>query len=84
MHSTGMFIDDGRPFSEKVWGARTAIYVKLAQEMSAPQWGKLYGMLRVNEEMLEELKEHSKPIEHWTDDPEEYFIVGSDPTDESS
>jgi len=79
MHSTGYFIEDSRPFSEKVWGCRTAIYLKLTQEMTAAQWGKLYDMLRVQEDIQEKLKDASKPTKHWTDDPEEYFIVGSDP-----
>jgi len=79
MHSTGYFIEDSRPFSEKVWGCRTAIYLKLAHEMTATQWGKFYDMLRVHEDIQEKLKDYNKPAEHWTDDPEEYFIIESDP-----
>jgi len=79
MHSTGYLVEDSRPFSEKVWGCRTAIYVKLAWEMTTTQWAKFYSMLCVHEDIQEKLKEFSKPTEHWTDDPEEYFILGSDP-----
>ena len=32
--------------------------------------------------MEEKLKEFSRPVEHWTDNPDEYFIVGSDPAEE--
>jgi hypothetical protein len=57
------------------------IYLKLAKDMTASQWTKFYGMLRVHGDILEKLKESTKPAEHWDDDPEEYFIMGSDPAE---
>ena len=47
--------------------------------MTATQWGKFYDMLCVHEDIQEKLKDYNKPAEHWTDDPEEYFIIESDP-----
>ena len=81
MHSTGYFIEDKRPFSEKTWGHRTAIYVKLSKELSNSQWNSIYGGLEVTEDVHKRLNEFSRPVEQWTDNPEEYFIVGSDPPD---
>ena len=81
MHSTGYYIKDERPFSEKFWGHRTAIYVKLAKELSDSRWDGIYAALAHTEDVHEKLKEFSKPVEQWTDDPDEYFIAGSDPTD---
>jgi len=82
MHSQGFFIKDRRSFSEKNWGHRTAIYLKLAKDMTATQWAGFYGMLRVHEDIQDKLEEFSKPAEQWTDDPDEYFIAASDPTEE--
>jgi len=82
MHSQGFFIKDCRSFSEKNWGHRTAIYLKLAGDMTAAQWAGFYGMLRVHEDIRDKLEEFSKPAEQWTDDPNEYFIAGSDPAEE--
>jgi len=81
MHSTGYFIEDKRPFSEKFWGHRTAVYVRLGKQLSASQWDSFYAALGYTEGVQEKLKEFSRPVEHWTDDPEEYFIVGSDPAE---
>ena len=39
-------------------------------------------MLRVHKKIEDGLKEFSKPAEPWTDNPDEYFIVGSDPLEE--
>ena len=81
MYSTGHFIQDKRPFSEKYWGHRTKIYVKLAKQLLPAQWKAIYGGLDYSAGYQESLREFSRPVEHWTDDPEEYFIVGSDPVD---
>ena len=79
MHSTGRFIQDKRPFSEKNWGHRTAIYVKLVKDLSKSSWTNFYLALSFAGDMQEKLKEFSHPVEHWTDDPDEYFIMESDP-----
>lgn len=79
MHTMGCFIKSRRSFSERHWGHRTAVYSKLAKDMTAAQWTGFYSMLRVHEDILDKLDEISKPAEQWTDDPEEYFIAGSDP-----
>lgn len=81
MHTTGYYIEDKRPFSEKTWGHRTAIYVKLAKDLSESQWNGIYGGLEVTQDIHEKLDKYSKPVEQWTDNPEEYFIVASDPPD---
>ena len=82
MHSTGSFIDDRRPFSEKNWGHRTVIYAKLAKDMNTLQWNSFYAGLGYAGEIQQKMKECSRPVEHWTDNPDEYFIVGSDPVEE--
>ena len=82
MHTLGYFIKGRRSFSEKSWGNRTAVYLKLARDMTATQWVGFYGMLRVHEDIQDKLKEFSKPAEQWTDDPSKYFITGSDPAEE--
>ena len=82
MHSQGFFIKGRGTFSEKSWGHRTPVYLKLAKDMTPAQWGHFYGMLRVSESIQDDLKEFNKPIEQWTNDPDEYFITGSDPADE--
>ena len=69
------------PFSEKFWGHRTVVYVKLAKELSDSQWDSFYAGLELAEGVEGKRKEFSRPVEHWTDDPEEYFIVGSDPAE---
>ena len=83
MHSTGYIAEDKRSFSEKNWNHRTAIYLKLVKNLSDSQWNKFSEALRFAEGMEERIKEISRPVEHWTDDPEEYFIVGSDPATEA-
>ena len=82
MHSTGRLIQDKRAFSEVNWGSRTRVYIKLAGQMNDSQWTKFYSALDFAGEMEEKLKEFSRPVEHWTDNPDEYFIVGSDPAEE--
>lgn len=82
MHAQGFFIKCRRSFSEKSWGHRTAIYSKLAKAMTAGQWAGFYGMLRVHEDIQDKMDEFGKPAEQWTDDPNEYFIVASDPPEE--
>jgi len=82
MHSTGYFIEDKRPFSEKFWGHRTAIYIKLAKDLSASQWKNFYGALSYTGDIQGKLEEYGRPVEHWTDNPDEYFIMGSDPVEE--
>ena len=81
MHSTGYYIEDKRPFAEKTWGHRTAIYVKLAKGLSHSQWTGIFGGLEYTQGLQEKLNEFSKPVENWTDNPEDYFIVLSDPPD---
>ena len=56
--------------------------MKLAKEMSAAQWAQFYSMLRAHEKIQDGLKEFSKPAKPWTDNPNEYFIAGSDPLEE--
>ena len=46
--------------------------------MTAAQWAGFYGMLHVHEVILDKLEEFSQPAEKWMDDPNKYFIVGSD------
>ena len=82
MHALGSYIKGRGSFSKKYWGNRTPVYLKLAQDMTNSQWDRLYGMLHTNESILEELRDCSKPAEEWTDNPDEYFIVASDPLEE--
>ena len=82
MHSTGHFIEDKRSFSEKFWGHRTAIYIKLVKELSNSRWESFYAGLAYSENVQEKLNECSKPVETWTNNPDEYFIAGSDPIEE--
>ena len=81
MHLTGYFIKDDRPFSEKFWGHRTAIYSKLVNGLSSSKWDGFNGALAHTQGLRDKLKECSKPVERWTDDPEEYFIMASDPAE---
>ena len=83
MHSTGYLIEDKHPFSEKHWGHWTAIYIKLARELSDPQWNNLYGSLEITEGINEKMSEFSKPVERWTDNPDDYHIVALDPPAEA-
>jgi len=82
MHSTGFLIEDKCPFSEKNWGHRTSIYAKLAQDMMPPQWNRFYDGLRYTGGFHEKMQEFSRPAEEWTDDPNEYIIIESDPIEE--
>ena len=82
MHSLGFFIKGSGSFSEKYWGNRTPIYLKLAKDMTPARWGRFYAMLRVHDGIQGKLKEFSKPAERWADNPDEYFIAGSDPAEE--
>ena len=77
MHTLGFYVKDHRSFSKKAWGHRTPIYLKLAKNMSATQWAQFYSMLHVHKKIEDGLKEFSKPAEPWTNNPDEYFIVGS-------
>lgn len=79
MHTQGFFIKTGRSFSDKSWGHRTAIYLKLAKDMTASQWGSFYRMLHVHEDIQDKLEEFTKPAKQYTNDPNEYFIAESDP-----
>ena len=81
MHSTGYFIKDERAFSEKWWGHRTTIYIKLVKELSNSRWNGINGALASAKDLLDKLKKASQPVVRWTNDPEEYFIVGSDPAE---
>ena len=80
MHSTGYFVKDKRPFSEKFWGHRTAIYLKLVTGLPDSRWDSFYAALAYTEDIHEKLSEF-RPVEHWTDNPDEYFIMGSDPVE---
>ena len=80
MHSTSYYIKDYHPFSKKFWGHRITIYIKLTKELSDLWWDGTYAGLVHAEDIHEKLREFSKPVEQWTDDPNEYFIAGSDPT----
>ena len=82
MHSTGYFIDDKRPFSEKNWSGRTEIYIKLIKELSNSRWDGFYAGLACTADIEEKLDECSRPAGTWTNDLNEYFIVGSDPVEE--
>ena len=82
MHTLGQFVEDTCPFSEKYWGPQTAVYVKLAKDMTSAQWTGFYHMLHIHEDIQEKMEEFSKLAERWTDDPDEYFIMGSDPPEE--
>ena len=82
MHSTGHFIEDKRAFSAVGCGHRTAVYLKLANELTISQWNSFYTSLRLAGDFQEKLKEFSRPVENWTDDPNAYFIMGSDPAEE--
>ena len=46
--------------------------------MTSAQWVVFYCMLRVHEDIQEQMEEFSKPAKRWTNDPDEYFIMGSD------
>ena len=75
MHSTGHYIEDQHPFTEKKWGHQTAIYAKLAKGLSSSQWIGIFSGLEYTEGIQEKLNEFSKPVEKWMDNPEECFIV---------
>ena len=79
MHSTGHFIKDNCPFPEKFWGHQMAIYVKLTKGLSSSKWDGFNGTLAFAQGFQDKLKECSKPVKCWTDDPDEYFIIVSDP-----
>ena len=81
MHSTGYHIEDKHPFTKKTWGHHTAIYVKLAKGLFHSQWTRIFGGLEYTQGLQEKLNKFSKPVENWTDNPEDYFIVLSDPPD---
>jgi len=82
MHALGHLVEDGRSFSEKTWGSRTAVYVKLANDMTDTQWAGFYRMLRVHKDIQEKMEEFNRPVGCCADDPNEYVIVGSDPPEE--
>ena len=82
MHSTRYLIDDKWPFSDKSWGHRTAIYIKLVTELSTSQWIGFYRSLEHTENVDEKMREFSKPVENWSSDPNSYHMVASDPPDE--
>ena len=81
MHSTGYFIKDECLFSEKFWGHQMAIYIKLVKELSSSRWNGFNGALANAKNIQDKLKECSKPVERWSNNPEEYFIVGSNPAE---
>lgn len=83
MHSTGYFVEDKRPFSDKLWGHRSAIYVKLAGELTDSQWTGFYGGLEFTDGINEKMREFRKPVEEWTNDPDAYQMVASDPIEGS-
>jgi hypothetical protein len=81
MHSTGYFIQDDHSFSEQSWGTRTAIYVKLANDLSDLQWKVIYEAMHSAEVTQERISRLSRPVENWTDNPDNYHVVASDPPD---
>ena len=34
-------------------------------------------MLHIHKDLIEEMREFNRPAENWTDDPNKYFIMGS-------
>ena len=82
MHSTSKFIQDKCLFSKKNWGHHTAIHVKLVKSFSKSNWANFYLALSFAGDMQEKLKEFSHPVEHWTNNPDEYFLMESDPIEE--
>ena len=60
------------------------LMLKLVGELTNSRWGGFYAGLAFSQDVQEKLSECSKPVETWTDDPNEYFIVGSDPVEEES
>jgi hypothetical protein len=82
MHSLGFYVRARSSFSEVSCGLRTAIYLKLANDMTPSQWAAFYRMLRLHEDIDYKMREHAKqPASGWTDDPSQYFIGGSDSVD---
>ena len=81
MHSTGTFIRDQRAFSENNWGHRTTVYAKLVGDMTPSQWDNFYAGLGYAEQISDKLKECSRPVQNWTDDPDQYRLIGSDPVE---
>ena len=68
MHSTGYFIEDKRSFSEKFWGHRTAIYIKLVMEPSDSRWGSFHAALSYSEdvqEKVERVQQASRDLDQW-------------------
>ena len=55
MHTLGHLIKDGRLFLEKHWGQWTTVYLKLAKDMTSAQWVVFYCMLRVYEDIQEQM-----------------------------
>ena len=64
MHSTGYYIKDECPFSEKFWGHRTMIYIKLVKELPDLRWDGLYSALAYTEGVHKKMSEFSKLVEH--------------------
>ena len=64
MHSTSYYIKDERPFSEKFWGHRTMIYIKLVKELPDLQWDGLYSALAYTEGVHKKMSKFSKLVEH--------------------
>ena len=58
-----------------------AIYIKLVKELSDSKWRGFNGTLASCKDVQDKLKEYGRPVEHWTDKPEEYFIMGFDPAE---
>ena len=55
------------------------IYIKLAKGLSNSKWDGFNGALASAQDIQGKLKMCSKPVEHWTSDLEEYFIIASNP-----
>ena len=47
------------------------------KEVLDSQWNGIYRGLEYTGGVNEKLNESSKPVEMWTDNPQEYFIVSS-------
>ena len=50
--------------------------------MTPSQWDRFYAGLGTTGEISEKLRECSQPKQNWTNDPEQYRIIGSDPVEE--
>ena len=64
-------------------GTQDSYYIKLVNELSASKWSGFNRALETSQSIQDQLDEY-RPVERWTDDPEQYFIMGSDPAEPTS